>query len=304
MSDYDPRPSHHQDKIIAVTGATGKQGGVTARHLLAKGWQVRALTRDPNKPAAQALASAGAEIVPGDMDRPEELVAAFQGAYGVFSVQNFWLPNVGSQGEVRQGKHVADAARAARVQHFVYTSVASSDRNTGIPHFESKWQIEQYIHSLELPVTILRPVAFMDNFLWSRERILAGEFPGRGLSPEKTLQLIAAEDIGAIVALAFERPQEFIGRTIEIAGDELTEPQIAEMFSQAIGRPVAVIAPSFPQGAQPDSESLRMFAFFANKGYEADIPALRRIYPDLMTFETWVRRTGWKANSLNPQTNY
>src|SRR5512133_3180903 len=101
------------NKLIAVTGATGQQGGAVVRKLLADGWQVRALTRDINKPAAQELKSLGAELVAGDMDNRADLDAAFNGVYGVFSVQNFWLPNVGFDGEVRQGKLVADAAKAA-----------------------------------------------------------------------------------------------------------------------------------------------------------------------------------------------
>ena len=104
------------NRIIAVAGATGQQGGIVARRLLADGWQVRALTRDANKPAAQELKALGAEIVPGDMDNRVELEAAFQGVYGVFSVQNFWLPNVGFEGEIRQGKNVADVALLYQVE--------------------------------------------------------------------------------------------------------------------------------------------------------------------------------------------
>src|SRR5512132_2371533 len=111
------------DKVIAVTGATGQQGGAVTRKLLADGWKVRALTRDVDKPAAQELASLGAEIFTGDMDDRAELDAAFKGVYGVFSVQNFWLPNVGYEGEIQQGKNVADAAKAADVQHLIYSSV-------------------------------------------------------------------------------------------------------------------------------------------------------------------------------------
>ncbi|MGZ9235072.1 MAG: NmrA/HSCARG family protein, partial [Anaerolineales bacterium] len=156
------------DKIIAVTGATGQQGGAVARRLLADGWKVRALTRDENKPAAQELDSLGAELAAGDMDNRAELEAAFQGAYGVFSVQNFWLPNVGFEGEIRQGKNVAEAARAAGVQHLVYSSVGAAHRGMGQKHFESKWIIERYIHSLDIPYTILRPAAFFENFNWER----------------------------------------------------------------------------------------------------------------------------------------
>src|SRR6186713_356838 len=190
------------NKIIAVTGATGQQGGAVARKLLADGWKVRALTRDVSKPAAQALSQAGAELVAGDMDSRSELDAAFQGAYGVFSVQNYWLPTVGFDGEIRQGKNVADAAKAAGVQHLVYSSVGSAHRGLGQKHFESKWMIEQYIHTLDVPYTILRPVAFMDNNNWRRAYILSGTYTGMGLLPEKGVQNIAVEDIGEFVALA------------------------------------------------------------------------------------------------------
>jgi uncharacterized protein YbjT (DUF2867 family) len=287
--------------IILVTGATGQQGGSTARHLLTNGWRVRALTRDPNKGAAQALAQMGAEVVRGDNEDRAALDAALKDVYGVFSVQNNWLPNVGIDGEVRQGKLIADAAKAADVQHFVYTSVGGAERNTGIPHFESKWQIEQYIHALGLRATVLRPVAFMENYNWSRPAILSGTLASIGLRPDKAQQMIAIDDIGALAALAFERPQEFIGRAIEIAGDELTEPQIAETFSRVIGRPIQLGQMPFDPNQQPDPEYLKMFQWFNDEGYQADIPALRRLYPPLKTLETWLRQTGWENAQPLPQ---
>lgn len=291
---------NNSGKIIAVAGATGQQGGAVARHLLAHGWKVRALTRDPQKPAAQALAAAGADLVPGDMDRPAELEAAFKGAYGAFSVQNFWLPNVGTEGEVRQGKHVADAAKSAGVEHLVYSSVGAAHRGMGQAHFASKWEIEQYIQSLGLPYTILRPVAFMDNYNWRRAAITNGTFTSFGLRPDKGLQLIAADDIGAFAALVFGDPQSYLGKTLEIAGDELTEPQIAATLSKVIGRPVELAQPTLPEGTAPSAEQLAMFRFFNGQGYNADISALRKIYPDLRTLEDWLRETGWEDAPPEP----
>ena len=282
------------NKIIAVTGATGQQGGAVARKLLADGWKVRALTRDPNKPAAQALAQAGAELVPGDMDSRSELEAAFQGAYGVFSVQNFWLPNVGYEGEIRQGKNVVDAAKAAGVQHLIYSSVGSAHRGMGQKHFESKWIIEQYIQSLELPYTILRPVAFFENFNWERPAISNGIFNGMGLRPEKERQLIAVEDIAVFVALAFAKPSEYLGKTIELAGDALTEQQLADTFAKVIGRPVRLTLPSGGGGRRSDEEMKAMFNFFNGEAYNANIEALRRIHPGLLTLEQYLRKNGWE----------
>ncbi len=282
------------DKIIAVTGATGLQGGAVARKLLEDGWKVRAMTRDPNKPAAQELAAQGAEIVPGDMDAPVELDAAFRGAYGVFSVQNFWIRGVGFEGEIRQGKNVADAAKAAGVQHLVYSSVGAAQRGAGQKHFESKWIIEQYIHSLGIPYTILRPAAFMENYNRSKPQILNGTYVGRGLRPEKGVQNIAVEDIAVFAALAFENPKEYVGKTIELSGDELTESQIAETFAKVIGRPVKLAPPTPGQSWMSEDEAKAMFNFFNGEGYDADIPALRKLYPGLLTLEQWLRKTGWE----------
>lgn len=281
------------DKIIAVTGATGQQGGAVARKLLAEGWKVRALTRDVSKPAAQELKSLGAELIAGDMDSRSDLDAAFAGAYGVFSVQNFWLPNVGFDGEIRQGKNVADAAKAAGVKHLVYSSVGSAHRGMGQKHFESKWIIEQHIHALDVPFTILRPVAFFDNFNWERPAISNGIFNAMGLRPEKERQMIAVEDIAVFVALAFAKPEEYLGKTIELAGDALTESQLADVFTKVVGRPVQLTLPT-GGGWGSEEEMKAMFAFFNGQAYDADIPVLRKLHPGLLTFERYLRKNGWE----------
>ena len=284
------------DKLIAVAGATGHQGGAVARKLLADGWQIRALTRDVNKPAAQELAALGAELVAGDMEDRAQLDAAFKGVYGVFSIQNFWLPNVGFEGEIRQGKNVADAARKAGVQHLVFSSVGAAQRGMGQKHFESKWIVEQYIHSLELPYTILRPAAFFENFNWERASILNGTFNALGLRPEKGRQLIAVEDIAVFVELAFANPKQYLGKTIELAGDELTEAQTAETFAKVIGRPVKLVMPTEGRGngRRSEEEMTAMFNFFNGEGYDADIQALRKLHPGLLTLEQYLRKNGWQ----------
>lgn len=284
-----------QAKTVLVTGVTGQQGGAVTRHLLAKGWRVRGLTRDPSKSAAQALRDQGVEVVQGDMENRASLEQAMRGVDGVFSVQTPWGADrvSGAQSEERQGKHVAEVAAAVGVGQLVYSSVGGAERSTGVPHFESKWHIEEHIRVLGLPHTILRPVAFMDNFKWSRDQILNGVLPGFGLPPEKTLQLIAADDIGVLAALAFERPREFLGKTLEIAGDELTEPRQAELFAKALGRPV-VPGRFGPTGeADVDGETDPMVRFFRNQGYQADIAAVRRLHPELMTLEVWIARSGF-----------
>jgi uncharacterized protein YbjT (DUF2867 family) len=274
-------------KLIVVTGATGQQGGATARHLLAQGWRVRGLTRDPQSAASQALAAAGAEVIAANMDDRASLDRAFAGAYGVFSVQNFWLPEVGVEGEIRQGKTVADAAKAAGVQHFVYTSVGGAERKTGVVHFDSKWEIEEYVQALGLPATVLRPVFFMENLaspmMGPRDGVLAV-----ALKPATRLQMIAVNDIGAFAALAFARPADFIGKAIELAGDELTMPQVAEAMT-AVGQPVRFVEAPLEHVAMYSKEMADMLGWFNDHGYRADIPALRQLHPGLMSFAAWLK---------------
>src|SRR6266536_1274431 len=144
---------------VLVLGATGNQGGAVARELLHRGWPVRALTRDPRSAKSQALAAAGAQLVAGDLEDPQSLDAALSGAYGIYSVQTFMGPD-GIAGEERQGRAIAEAAARVKVEHFVYGSVGGAERNTSIPHFESKHRIG---HPHPLPRTGTRPAAAVQH---------------------------------------------------------------------------------------------------------------------------------------------
>ncbi|MFC8285493.1 NmrA/HSCARG family protein [Streptomyces cyaneofuscatus] len=265
-------------KIILVLGGTGNQGGATARELLSRGWSVRALVRDPDKPEAQALKELGAVLVRGDLEDVASLRAATEGVYGIFSVQALAYEPETLAAEVRHGKAVADVAKEAGVTHFVYSSVGGAERGTGIDHFESKAEIERHIKALGLPATILRPVFFMNNLLHfadaQGERVMS--LP---VKPDKPMQFIASDDIGAFAADAFDRPAEFIGREIELAGDEITFPQVAEVYERITGTPSRL---------EPTPIEERMFEWFAEEGYQADIPALRELHPGLLTFEQFL----------------
>ncbi|MEU7004086.1 NmrA/HSCARG family protein [Nonomuraea sp. NPDC046570] len=285
-------------KTMLVTGATGLQGGAAARHLLAAGHNVRALVRDPEAPAARALAQAGAELVPGDMGDQVSLVRAMRGAQGVFSVQPTegypgTPPDFTTNDEVRLGLNVAEAARDAGVGHIVYTSVGGVDRSPGIRRWESKWRIERHINALALPATILRPVRFMENQsdprLGVRDDALTDVF-----RPDTSVQLIAADDIGAFAALAFTDPDHYVGRAIELAGDELTMRQVVAAISRATGRNVTYRA--IPREALTDPDGIAGYDFGNDRGgWQAHIPMLRRLHPDLMDFETWLDRHGAAA---------
>jgi len=237
------------------------------------------------------------------MEHRAKLQAAFQGADAVFSVQNYWLPGVGFEGEVRQGQQVVDAAKATGIRHFVYSSVGAAHRGAGQKHFDSKYEIEKYLKASGLPYTILRPVSFMENFNfpWRRPAILNGSLPSNGLRPDKTMQMVAVADIAAFVALVLAQPQKYLGQTIELAGDELTETQIAATFAKVLGRPVTLTAPQ-AGGRAADEEMIAMNRFFNGEAYTADIPALRQVYPALLTLEQWLRQTGWENAQPVAQT--
>ena len=272
----------NKNKTVLVTGATGQSGGATARHLLASGWQVRALTRDVSKPAARALRDAGVEVFQGDFSDEGSLIKALNGVYGVYSVQ---LPHDLAL-EIEYGKRMANLAKSAGAKHFVYSSVGGAERNTGIPHFESKRRIEEHIEEIEIPHTILRPVYFMENLYWKKQDILNGRFTSIGLDKHKPLQMIAVDDIGAFARLAFENPTKFLGQAIEIAGDELTEFEIAEEIGQALHHSIEVVP---ADGPPPSTDIALMNAWFNEKGYKANIDQLRVILPELTNFETWLK---------------
>jgi uncharacterized protein YbjT (DUF2867 family) len=283
-------------RSILVCGATGKQGGAVARSLLDRGFRVRALTRDPQKPEAQDLADQGVEVVQGDMEERSAMDRALEGAYGVFSVQNFW--ETGYHREVQQGRTVADAAKAAGVEHCVYSSVGSAHRRTGIAHFDSKWEVEEHVRELDLPYTVLRPVFFMQNWEMMREPILGGTLP-QPLDPDKPFQHVAVEDVGAFAAIALEHPEEWIGREAEIGGDEQTMPEIAETFGRVIGREVDYYQVPWEQfEEQMGEEYAVMYRWFNDVGYEADIGAFRQGHPELIDFERYLRGHGWESAEL------
>lgn len=289
------------DKTVLITGATGRQGGAVVRHMLQKGWKLRALTRDPGSHAARALTQKGVEVVRGDLEDPSSVIGAAAGAYGIYSVQDFWA--VGARREVQQGKNVAEAAKKAGVKHFVYSSVGGAERNTGVPHFDSKWEVEKYIRSLGLPATMIRPVAFMEMYYVDQVEI--GILKGKLADPirgDKPYQTIATDDIGAFVALAFDRPGEFIGKELEIAGSELTNLEAAKVFSRVLGKPVKFQKlPLLLFRLVLGKEFYTMFRWFNEAGFKADIPGLRRAYPEihLHTLEEWLRNEGWHKRAIH-----
>jgi uncharacterized protein YbjT (DUF2867 family) len=288
-------------ETLLISGATGRQGGAVLRHLLKQGgWKLRALVHRADPRGVDGLKQQGVEVVQGDLEDVSSLEAAVCGAYGVYSVQNFWA--VGAKREVQQGKNLAAVAKKAGVQHFVYSSVGGAERKTGIPHWESKWEIENYIRQLKLPATILRPVSFMETYhvLEVEVGILKGKLADP-VRADKPYQTIATDDIGAFAALAFQRSRDFIGLELEIAGSELTNQEAAKVFSSVMGKPVKFRKLPLPiVRVFLGREFYQMFRWFNEAGYKANIPELRRRYPEihLHSLEEWLREDGWDKRGL------
>lgn len=284
-----------QRGLIVVIGGTGRQGGAAARELLSRGWPVRALVRDPGSSAAQDLRQRGAEPVQGDLDDAASVRAAMAGAYGVFCVLTFMSP-AGLDGEVRQGRTVAEAAADVGVSHLVYTSVDGAERNSGVPHFESKWAVEQYLAELDVPATVLRPTFFMDNFAAQPPQLVDGSIVVRlALHPDTRLQMIATTDIGVFAADAFDHPEDYLGVAVPLAGDELTGTQLAQTFQDATGIPARYEEQPIGEIRAFSEDLAVMFEWIHKAGYDqADIRRLRERHPGLRSLHGWLRETGWR----------
>ncbi|MCP5090469.1 MAG: NmrA/HSCARG family protein [Gammaproteobacteria bacterium] len=284
-------PENPEDKVILVTGATGTQGGAVARELLNRGYAVRGLTRNSQSDRAKATSKIGVEMVQGDFDDAASLAAAMDGVHGVFAVTDFW--EHGYDKEIRHGKQLVDAALAASVEHFVFTSVASADEDTGIPHFESKCKIEIYLRDSGIGFSIVRPVEFMDNVRYFREGILSGVyFDPR--DPGRSHQWIAASDIAYLVGEAFDNPAEWLGQAVDIAGDQLTIAEFVDALSRAAEVDIRYQKLTWAEyQAQSGEEMTAMLRWFDDIGYQVDIAALRGRYPKLLTYEQYLEKLDW-----------
>lgn len=222
------------------------------------------------------------------MNDRNSLVTAMDGVYGVFSVQNFM--DAGVETEVLQGTILADAAKQGGITHFVYSSVGGAERNSGVAHFESKRKIEQHIQQIGLPATILRPVLFMENFQANFKFVMLSLIAS--VLGEKPIQLISVQDIGAFTALAFEHPKAYIGTSLEIAGDELNFRQIQQTLRRETGRRQPYIRiPSFV-ATSLTGEIGKMFRWFRDYGYQADMQLMKKLNPQHLTLAQWARNKG------------
>lgn len=282
---------------VLVVGATGTQGGAVVDALQAETEiTVHALTRDSSKELPRSFEKTGISVVQGDLADRDRMLEVMQDVDAVFGVTDFW--EHGYEDEVLHGTNLVEAADEAGVEHLVFSSVGGAERDSGIPHFESKRVIEEAIDDHGLPATILRPVFLMQNVEGMREAILDGTL-AMGLAPHVPLQMLDVEDLGALAAQAFTHPDEYIGEAIEVASDELTLQAAAARFAAVTGRQVDAqhLSPEKLRAAAGE-ESVVMFAWFNEHGYEADLSQLRSDHEVAWTrFETYLQRAGWAKAS-------
>lgn len=282
---------HHDQRIIVVTGATGHQGGAVTRHLLRQGWQVRALTRTPQRPRARALAALGATVVSGDMADAASLWSVFAGAYGVYSVQTPYLD--GPEAEVRQGKHVAAAAHAAGVQHVVYGSAGIGKPGTGIPSWESKLHIEAHLHALGLPLTILRPMAFME-LMTDRQYVPAistWHVMPMLMGPDRKVGWLATDDLGAIAAQVFADPGRFVGQDLSLVSDVQSLAECRALYRAVLGkRPPRVPLPGwlFARFGFVGKDLTTMWRWLRTASIDLTPDATRALHPGALSVKNWL----------------
>jgi uncharacterized protein YbjT (DUF2867 family) len=280
-------------RTIVVTGATGLQGGAVARHLLAGGWRVRGLTRNAASKRARALAALGAEVVRGDMGDAASLRPAFAGAYGVYSVQNPYIG--GPEREVHQGKTVADVAEEIGVQHLVYGSAGTGRQGTGIPSWETKLQVEGHMKALGLPLTILRPMAFME-LMTDRKffpAAAAWHLMPALMGAARPVGWVCADDHGVVTSRVFAAPDQFVGRDLPLASDVQSLERCRSIYRKVMGRdpprfpmPIAL----FERFGFVGKDLTTMWRWLRTAAIDLDTAPLRAIHPEALTVRGWLSR--------------
>jgi uncharacterized protein YbjT (DUF2867 family) len=283
-----------EPKHVLVTGATGQQGGALARLLLQRGHRVRAVSRKPDSAASHELRKVGAEVVAADLGDRASIERAAKGVDVAFLVATPYEQGVAA--EVRFGKTGLDGVRAAGVPYVVYSSVSDADRKTGIPHFDSKAEVEDHLKSLGTPYSIVAPVFFLENLLapWVTGGLAQGVL-ATGVLPDRKLQVISLPEIAEFTTLAVENPASFRGRRINIASDELTPTEIARQLSERAGRKFGYQAVPLDVVRKQSEDMAKMYDWFNRVGYSVDIPKLKHDYPQVHwgSFREWSASKDW-----------
>jgi uncharacterized protein YbjT (DUF2867 family) len=262
------------------------------KSLLERGHEVRAVTRDTDSAKARELANAGVRLIRMSLEDAPVFTKALEGATSLFAMTTPF--EGGPQAETRQGIAAADAAKAAGVD-LVFTSASSANRQTGIPHFDSKYEVEKHIARIGVRATIPAPAYFMENLHFGKEQLRKGIYAAP-LPPTRQLVHIAVADIGAVAVRIFEDPGRYAGKRLDLGGDELTGNDVVAILSRVTGRPFTYF--QVPQDVirqRMGEDGVRMFEWFNTVGYTVDREALRREFPDVAfhDFESWARAQDW-----------
>ncbi|MGI2902777.1 NmrA family NAD(P)-binding protein [Tolypothrix sp. VBCCA 56010] len=301
MSDGATESKVGKVLLIGVTGGTG--GNVVKGFREQEVTNLRAITRkiDLNRPSLSKMSEVGVELVEANLDDENSLAAAMDGISAIYCHATSADSAKPDPLEVERAKRVAQAAKKADIKHFVYNSAGGADRNSGIPHIEQKYKVEQILSSAGLPTTMLRACLFMEEFWkkYTRPSILKGTFPF-SIQPDKPLHLITTIDMGRVAACVMKNPDKYIGQEIELAGDVLTPKQLAEAFSKAQGTTVVhKETPAWIFLLLFQKELYALIQWYRRKGYQADVQHLRQEFPGLLTtFDEFLQETNWGNKEL------
>lgn len=283
-----------QKLAVVVTGATGQQGGAVVKNLIERGHEVRAVTRNTDSAKARELANAGVTLVRASLEDTGALAKALEEATSLFAMTTPF--EGGPQAETRQGISAADAAKAAGV-HLVFNSVGSANRRTGVPHFDSKYEVEKHIAKIGVRATVLAPVYFMENLYFGKEQLAKGIY-ATPLPPTRQLAQVAVADIGAVAVRLLEDPGRFSGKRFDLGGDELTGNDVVAILSRVTGRPFTYFqVPLDVIRQRMGDDGAKMYEWFDHIGFTFDRVALRREFPDVAfhDFETWAKAQDWNT---------
>lgn len=306
MGEQKACMSKENGRTIIVLGATGLQGGAVTRHLLSSGWRVRAATRTPKSKKAQRLSALGVEVVQADMAKPDSLVAVFEGAHGVFSVQNPMISGI--EGEINQGKNVADVAKQVGISHLVYASAGTGRNGTGVPSWESKVVIEDYMKSLRLPLTILRPMAFMELMTEKKffPPVSTWHIMPKLMGSSTKVAWLCTDDLGFVVAKAFAEPNYFIGKELQLASDAQSIDECRTLYREVIGKSPThfpMPLPMFERYGFIGKDCSIMWRWLRTATLNVNTGFLSTIHPDALSVRGWLetRRVREHSSPSHPR---
>ena len=277
------------NKTIFVTGGTGNQGGAVARNLVQQGFTVKVLTRNIESPKSQNLKNLNIELINGDLNNTDTFREHLKDIYGIFSVQSF---ENGVDKEMNQGIALADLGKEINIKHFLYSSVFAANLNTGVPHMDSKFKIENHIRQIGLPFTILRPTSLYENFLIPQ--VKKGILKGKLVQPinrNTVQQYIASEDIGKAAAKIFQNNDNYLGKTIPLATEQLTMQEVADIFSKVLKKKIVYKKlPAFITKLFMGNSLFKMFKWMNEKSVFSieDVTLTRKEFPNPLSLQRWI----------------